>query len=111
MNTTSTVSSANAQYAALWPRSPRQTKVKPLAKRLDTLEGKTIGWIWDYVFRGNEVFEQLEVSLAALYPGTRFIHWSEFGNTHGSDERKVVAALPAKLKVLGVDAVVSGMGC
>ena len=45
MNTTNTNSSANAQYAALWPRSPRQTKIKPLAKRLDTLEGKTIAWI------------------------------------------------------------------
>lgn len=111
MNTNSNVTSAHAQYAALWPRSPRQTKVKPLAKRLDTLEGKTIAWVWDYVFRGNEVFEQLEASLVAQYPGTKFIHWSEFGNTHGSDERKVVAALPCKLKALGVDAVVSGMGC
>jgi len=111
MNTTNTNSCARAQYEALWPRSPRQTRVKPLAKRLDTLEGKTIGWIWDYVFRGNEVFEQLEASLSALYPGMKFINWSEFGNTHGSDERKVVAALPEKLKALGVDAVVSGMGC
>ena len=41
----------------------------------------------------------------------KFINWSEFGNTHGSDERKVVAALPEKLKALGVDAVISGMGC
>jgi hypothetical protein len=109
--TASDVQSQSAQYEALWPRSPRQTKVKPLANRLDTLEGKTIAWIWDYVFRGNEVFEQLEASLSALYPGVKFIHWSEFGNTHGSDERQVVADLPAKLKAMKVDAIVSGMGC
>lgn len=103
--------SDGAQYQALWPRSPRQAKVKPLAKRLDTLEGKTIAWLWDYVFRGDEVFSQLEQSLKSCYPGVKFVHWGEFGNTHGSDEREVVAALPQKLKAKGVDAVVSGMGC
>ncbi len=103
--------SASAQYEALWPRSPRQAKVKPLARRLDTLEGKTIAWVWDYMFRGDEVFAQLEESLEARYPGVKFVSWSEFGNTHGSEERTVVAALPQKLKALGVDAVVSGLGC
>jgi hypothetical protein len=102
---------SNPQYAALWPRGPRQAKVKPLAKRLDTLEGKTVAWVWDYVFRGNEVFEQLEQSLRAKYPGVKFLHWDQFGNTHGSDERNVVANLPQKLRELGADAVVSGMGC
>ena len=28
------MTNADAQYAALWPRGPRQAKVKPLAKRL-----------------------------------------------------------------------------
>jgi hypothetical protein len=36
---------------------------------------------------------------------------AEFGNTHGTDEREIVAALPQTLKAKGVDAVVSGMGC
>jgi hypothetical protein len=102
---------ATAYYEALWPRSPRQARVQPLAKRLNTLEGKTVAWIWDYIFRGDEVFAQLEESLGQRYPGMRFVHWSEFGSTHGSDERKVIADLPGKLKALGVDALVSGMGC
>ena len=63
------------------------------------------------MFRGDEVFEQLEISLRAKYPGVKFIHWRDFGNTHGSDERAVIAALPQKLRELGADAVVSGMGC
>ena len=51
-----------------------------------------------------------------LVSSTRFVFnyamaWREFGNTHGGDERKVVAALPQRLKELGVDAVISGMGC
>ena len=63
-----------AQYAALWPRSPRQARVKRLAPCLDTLEGKTIAWVWDYVFRGNEVFAQLEESLKAQFSGVKFVH-------------------------------------
>jgi len=98
-------------YEALWPRSPRQSKVKPLAPRLATLEGKTVAQLWDRVFRGDEVFAFLEEALKARFPGIRFVSWREFGNTHGSGERAVVAALPRRLKELGVDAVISGMGC
>ena len=96
-------------YEALWPRSPRQAKVKALAPRLDTLAGKTVAQVWDYVFRGNEVFEVLEEGLKARFPGVRFVSWREFGNTHGTNEREVVQALPARLRERGVDAVISGM--
>lgn len=98
-------------YEALWPRSPRQARVKPLAPRLSTLEGKTVAQLWDHVFRGDEVFEFLEAGLRARFPGVRFVSWREFGNTHGSEEREVVATLPGRLKALGADAVISGMGC
>lgn len=103
--------SDRTEYQALWPRSPRRAGVKSLASRLDSLEGKTVAWLWDYLFRGDEVFAQLEESLKARYPGIKFVHWREFGNTHGTDEREIVAALPQTLKAKGVDAVVSGMGC
>jgi hypothetical protein len=106
------MSTANDGYfEALWPRSPRQSKVKALAKRLDTLNGKTIAQVWDQVFRGDEVFEFLEEGIKARYPGVKFVNWKDFGNTHGSDERAVVAALPEKFKEREVDAVISGMGC
>jgi hypothetical protein len=38
------------------------------------------------------------------------VSYKEFGNTHGGDEREVVASLPRRFKELGVDAVVSGHG-
>ena len=65
-------SASDGYYEALWPRSPRQSKVKPLAKRLDTLNGKTIAQVWDMVFRGDEVFEFLEEGLKARFPDIRF---------------------------------------
>ena len=99
------------QYAAFWPRSPRQTKLQPFAKRLGSLEGKTIAQLWDFLFRGDEVFALLEEGLKAKFPGVRFVSWREFGNTHGSDEREVIAALPRRLQALRVDGVISGMAC
>ena len=104
-------STHDGYYEAVWPRTARQAKQKALAPRLATLEGKTIAQLWDYVFRGDEVFEFLEEGLKARFPGIRFLGWRDFGNTHGSEERAVVAALPHRLRELGADAVVSGMGC
>ena len=96
-------------YEVFWPRGARQVKRKALAPRLKSLEGKTVAQLWDFIFRGNEVFDALEEGLKARYPGVRFVSWREFGNTHGSDERQVVAALPQRMKELGIDAVISGM--
>ena len=53
----------------------------------------------------------LEDSLKEKYPGVNFVHWSVLGNTHGPDERQILADLPRRLKELKADAVISGMGC
>ena len=106
-----TSASNDGYYEALWPRSPRQVKRKSLAKRLDTLEGKTIAQLWDFVFRGDEVFALLEEGLKERFLDVKWVSWKDFGSTHGSDERRVLAELPQRLKELKVDAVISGMGC
>ena len=101
----------DGHYEVLWPRAERQQKRKALAPRLQSLEGKTVAELWDFIFRGDEVFETLEQALKQRYRGIRFVSWREFGNTHGSNEREIVAGLPARLKALRVDAVISGMAC
>lgn len=95
-------------HEAYWPRSARQMGLKPLARRLDTREGKTVAQRWDYLFRGDEVFALLEEGLKAAYPGVRFVNFREFGSTHSGDGKEVLAALPQRLKELGVDAEGSG---
>ena len=98
-------------YEAYWPRAARQQRTRQLAPRLETLEGKTVAQLWDYLFKGDQVFELLEAGLKARYPGVRFVSWREFGSTHGGEEKTALAALPARFKELGVDAVISGMAC
>lgn len=98
-------------FAVYWPRARRAVKRTALAPRLDTLAGKKIALLWDYIFRGDDIFEVLQSEIAKRYPGVSFIHWSEFGNIHGNDEREIVAALPDRLRALGADAVICGMAC
>lgn len=98
-------------YDVVWPRGEKSLTVEHLAKRLDTLEGKTVAQLWDYLFRGDEIFPILEEELTKRYPGIKFVRYDTFGSTHGDEEHQVLAALPAQLKELGVDAVISGMAC
>lgn len=98
-------------FEAYWPRSPRQQRTRQLAPRLATLEGKTVAQLWDYLFKGDEVFALLEEGLKKRYPGIKFVSWRDFGSTHGGEEKEALAALPKRFKELGVDAVVSGMAC
>ena len=101
--------SNDGHYEVYWPRGARRVTRKTLAPRPGTLEGKTVAQLWDFLFRGDAVFELLEEGLKARYPGVRFVSWKTFGNTHGSDEREVIRKLPVRLKELGVDAVISGV--
>ena len=98
-------------YAVVWPRSTRQLQVKPLARRLDTLNGKTIAQLWDFLFRGDEIFAMLEEDLRIRYPEVRFVSWKDFGSTHGEDERDILASFAKRFPEMGIDAVISGMGC
>ena len=98
-------------YEVVWPRGKRLGGIVSLAERLDTLEGKTICALWDWVFRGDKIFPAIEKELAKRYPGSRFVGYEVFGSIHGGDEAKVLAALPDKLKQNKCDAVLSGVGC
>ena len=98
-------------YEVFWPRTRRQAKTKPPAPRFDTLNGKTVAQLWDFLFRGDVVFQHIEDALKKRFPDVRFVSWREFGNTHGSDEHEVLARLPERFRELGVDAAISGMGC
>ena len=102
---------SDGQYEVVWPRSERMSELRPLAQRLQTLQGVKVAQLWDYLFRGDEVFEHLEAGLRERYPDIEFVSWREFGNTHGEDEAQVLADLPGRLKAMRVDAVISGMGC
>lgn len=98
-------------YDVVWPRSPRGVQRKRRAERLESLEGKRVAFLWDYLFRGDELFPVLASELVDRYPDIEIIDYAEFGNLHGADEKERIGRLGDDLRDRGVDAVVSGMGC
>lgn len=101
----------DASFDVVWPSSPRGVTSKRLAPRLDGLAGKRLAFLWDHLFRGDEVFPALAAHLEGRFPGVEIIDHSVFGNTHGGDEKELMAGLPSALTRRHVDAVVSAMGC
>ncbi len=102
---------SNGLYDVVWPCGERRLKMRPLAKRLDTLNGKTVAQLWDFLFAGDEVFTALEEKLREQYPDVKFVSWREFGSTHAVNEKELLASLPQRFKDLGVDAAISSMAC
>ncbi len=98
-------------YRVVWPRARRTVQPAALAPRLPGLDGKTIAFLWDAVFRGDEIFPVLEAALRGRFPRARFLGWDVFGSTFGGEEPRTIAALPDRLHRLGVDGVVSAVGC
>jgi hypothetical protein len=104
-------SDGRERYRVVWPRGARTMQASDVAPRLTSLEGKTIGQLWDDLFRGDEIFPILEEELSRRFPGVRFVRYDTFGSTHGRHEQRVLAELPDMLKRYEVDAVISGMAC
>jgi hypothetical protein len=98
-------------YAVVWPKSPSGVQKAQRAPRLASLEGARIAFVWDYLFRGDELFPILERELTSQFPDIEVVGYDEFGNSHGGDEADFIAGLPTALATRHIDAVVSGMGC
>jgi hypothetical protein len=98
-------------YEVVWPRSPRGVQQQRRAERLDSLAGARVAFLWDYLFRGGELFPVLRRELTRRFPDIEIVGFEEFGNLHGADEKDRVGRLGDDLHRRHVDAVVSAMGC
>jgi len=99
-----------ATYDVVCPLGRNAFNSADTVQRVSDLSGKTVAAIWDYLFRGDEIFEIVSRKLAETYPGMTFVRHQVFGNTHGSQQRQLLAEIPAKLKEHRVDAVISSVG-
>jgi len=84
------------------------------AARLNTLEGKTVGEVWNGVFKGDFTFPVIRKLLQQQYPGIKIIPYTEFPHTTGSDnpaqQRELAGRIAAMAKEKGCDAIISGNG-
>ena len=97
-------------YDVVWPLAPSVAPPGSLAPRSADLRDKTVGELWDYLFKGEEIFPLIRQQLAERYPGIRFVEFERFGSTHGRDEKELATTLPTQLREHGCDAVISAVG-
>ncbi len=97
-------------YDVVWPLAPAAAPAATLADRVGDLSGKTVGELWDYLFKGEQMFPLIRHALKQRYPGIRFVEYDTLGSTHGRDEAELAATLPGMLRKHGCDAVISAVG-
>jgi hypothetical protein len=101
---------SEAVFKVLWPSGKEVIERVERSHPMADLNGKTIAEVWDWRFRGDEMFAILREELRKRYPDVKFVDYSVFGNTHGPQERQNLAALPDLLHEHGCDVVISGIG-
>ena len=89
----------------------QQTAITP---RLETLQGKTIGEVYNHHFKGDQMFGIYRQLLQQRYPGVRVIPYTELPASFvGGDtayHRSVAREIAAQAKARGCDALIAGNG-
>ena len=96
------------------PMGLPETEATLAARRLNDLNGKVIGEVWNGDFKGDIAFPLLREQLQKRYPSLKIVPFTEFPHTHVSDDprrQQERARLIASLaKTMRCDAVISGVG-
>ena len=102
------------KYEVVSPAGVDTVKRVSAAPRLDTLNGKTIGEVWNGVFKGDVTFPILRRLLKARYPGLEIVPFTAFPHAPGSDnparQRELAREIAALAKEKGCHAIISGNG-
>jgi hypothetical protein len=69
-----------------------------------------IAELWDYRFRGDQMFVVIEEELRRRFPGIEFVGFETFGDTHSHREEQLVRELPQLLADNRCTAVISSVG-
>lgn len=102
------------KHEVVSPLGPEAVKSAGSARRLDRLEGKTIGEFWNGVFKGDQSFPVIRRLLQQRFPGLKIVPFTEFPHAPASDhpakQRELAQRMAALAKEKGCDAVISGNG-
>ena len=96
------------------PAGLEAVKATGTAPRLPDLNGKTIGEVWNGVFKGDVTFPAIRRLLRQKYPGVKIVPYTEFYHLPGSDvpehQREIARQIVAMARDKGCDALISGNG-
>jgi len=96
------------------PTGMQLVEQRSASPRLPTLDGRTVGEVWNGVFRGDETFPVLRAELLRRYPGLRIVPYTEFPFFPGDDrphaQQAAAREIAATARAKGCDALISGNG-
>jgi hypothetical protein len=95
-------------FDVVHPVSQRPVVARTSNADLPGLAGKKIALVWDYLFRGDEVFRLVKERFQAERSGVEFVDYEVFGNIHGHDE--LLDQLPSRLEEMGIDGTIVATG-
>jgi hypothetical protein len=102
------------ELAVISPVGLHVTQNRDLAHRLDSLEGKTIGEVYNHHFKGDQMFVLYRELLKQRYPGLRIIPFTElpasFVGGDPATHRRIAQEVAALAKQKGCDALITGNG-
>ena len=105
---------AEPVYKIVSPMGETTATMTEMARRLDTLEGKTVALVWNHAFKSDVTLPAIAEALKQRYPGIKIIPYTSLptaplpditGAPHPESD-----ALVAAFKRLHVDAVIAGNG-
>jgi hypothetical protein len=104
----------NQKMGVISPEGLPQKASKGASRHLDTLEGKTIGEVYNNHFKGELMFQTYRRLFKERYPGVKIIPYDKFPIVYvGGDpaSQKQTAKDIARLaKEWEVDAIITGNG-
>jgi hypothetical protein len=102
------------EVAVVSPVGLPRTQNKGIAPRLNSLDGKTIGEVYNHHFKGDQMFRLYRELLKQRYPGVRIVPYTELPASYvGGDaatHRRVAQEVAARARELGCDALITGNG-
>ena len=98
-------------YNVVSPVGEYVGEARPIAPRLPDLNGKTVGEVWNGMFRGDATFPILRELLKKRYPDIKFVPYTEFPSflPMGNIDDAAMELREALLRS-GCDAVIAGVG-
>ena len=96
------------------PEGLQAVKQSGAAPRLESLHDKTIGEVWNGVFKGDETFPMIRALIREKFPSAKIIPYTEFPHAPYTDnparQRELAREIAALAKEKGCHAVISGNG-
>jgi hypothetical protein len=87
---------------------------KQLSPHLGTLEGKTIGEVYNNHFQGELMFNTYRRLLKERFPGVKIIPYTEFPTVwvggDAASQKRIAREIAALAKEKGCDAIITGNG-